>query len=200
MPWLFSVQKLMTVEMFNHELLTIPVLATRFEILRIGTWDRFALTAVGTFAPTLGALVAAWRYPWRGLRMVVLSTGPFLSLLVMATLAVLSYVFVRKAEFHATGGGGQRNLDWSKAATGALEGVLGAALSIMCLLTFNLCLLGFALSLFLSPILQVSSWDSPWLRPLLYVPFGLIVGGLLLGGLELLTSQGLLTTLFYCRF
>ncbi|MFL5276429.1 MAG: hypothetical protein ACJ79T_08155, partial [Myxococcales bacterium] len=63
----------------------------------------------------------------------------------------------------------------------------------ICVATFQVAFLGLSLGFILLPVLHHVRWENPILRPLVHLPFTLILVGILLGGLSLL---GMPTVLF----
>jgi hypothetical protein len=157
------------------------------------------------------------RHPLRGTKMFLVSGIPYLSLLVMATATVISYVVSRRAVFLVTGdrwgvdpksfpqgfsptSGLAERLGAEDKITRWVEVALGATFAVLCVMTFNVSLLAFALSLGLGPMLLRVPWDTPLLRPLLFLPFLLIGCGLLLGGMSAATAQGAFMPVFFFHF
>jgi hypothetical protein len=178
--------------------------------------DYFVLTVICTFSPCVGVVPLMLRYPFGALRMVVLAAGPYMSLLVSSSLAVLSYVFFRTAVFSATGDRSgnltaplsptsiqtsvplvnsqprSKKTPFNNAAwTTVLEVSLGALLIWMCFLTLNLSLLGFAVAILLAPVLMRVNWNTPLLRPCLYLPYLVLIVGVFFGMANLLPGLGM---------
>ncbi len=87
--------------------------------------------------------------------------------------------------------------DW---VTRLIEFIIGAFLTIMCILTLNPTLLAFALAILLGPVLFKVHWDMWLLRPVLYTPSVLICIGFILTGTDVLISQGIFMCVFPFHF
>jgi F0F1-type ATP synthase assembly protein I len=113
--------------------------------------------------------------------------------MVLCVAGILSYVTTRRAAFLVTGvktderryslyheeeeghQGWFRELNYSSPLVRGLELTAGLVFSYLCLRMFNLSLLGFSISLILGYVLWTVGWGNRVLRPLLYLPFFLIV-------------------------
>lgn len=199
MPFQFGVYNLFAVNVGSTEILfPIFLLSERFFDLGLAL-DYFVITGFCTLAPTLGGFWLMWHHPWRGLRTIWLAATPYMSLLVMSSVATISYVLFRTAAFTATGDRSAVVQSPQSAAKQTsrtrikednvavlLELGLGAILAVMCIATLNVVLLSFALAILLAPVLGRTSWQRWWLRPLLYLPFLALLGGILVGASTLL--------------
>jgi cellulose synthase/poly-beta-1,6-N-acetylglucosamine synthase-like glycosyltransferase len=206
-PLLFGTWQPIVLRFSGHKLLTISGLLLPDRFNQLWTWPYFIVTATCTLAPTLGWLCVIARYPRRGTRLFLVSGIPYLSMLIMATAAIFSYLFSRSAVFLVTGdkwGVDPRSFPrgFSPKArvaerigaedriTTVSEVVMGVTFTVICVLTLNLSLLPFALALMFGPTLLRTRWDGRYLRPLLFLPFILICCGLLLGGSNVAAAQG----------
>ena len=216
MPALFYTWKPLTLQL-GHWSRSMPVLVPNGHFRSLWTWDFCVITVVSTFAPVIGSVVLLAKYPLRGIKMLLLSAVPYLSLLVLSAVATLAYLVSRKAVFLVTGDRGGLNpqnfpqgfspdsplatrLGAEDRTTRVIEYLLGAVLIVACVLSINLTLLAFALSILLGPLLSRANWESTLLRPFLYVPCALIGAGLVLAGTNLLPAQGSFMCLFPFHF
>lgn len=217
LPLIFGVWRPFTLQLGGSSHISVPVLMLAGGFGDLWTWGYFVVTGVCTLAPVLGCFSVMARQPLRGTKMFLVSGIPYLSLLVMATATMISYLLSRRAVFLVTGdrwgvdpksfpqgfsptAGVAERLGPEDRITNVVELVLGAALTIVCVLTFNVSLLAFALALLLGPVLLRVPWDAPLLRPLLFLPFLLIGCGLLLGGANVATAQGVFLPVFFFHF
>lgn len=199
----------LTVSVLGHDLFRVPVLLLPESFRVLWSWDFFLVTVACTFAPVAGCFAVIAQRPFAGLRMFLLSAVPYLSLLLVATFALVSYLTSRRAVFLVTndrwgtgltgmprdfpaGGPPLERLGAEDRTTRVVEVLLGVMLIGMCALTVNLSLLAFALSMVMGPLLLRVRWESRLLRPFLYLPYACIGTGVLLGGLNVLTVNGLL--------
>lgn len=216
-PQFFASWQPTTIELFGRQLQSVSVLALNQNFYDLWSRDFYATTIICTLAPALGCCALILRHPLRALKLLALSPVPYLSLMVVATEALVSYMATRKAVFLVTAdrwgsdpGTWPRGFspksrlmrrvgseDWS---TKVAEIVVGGILLGMCLVTLNLCLLGFALATLLGPALLRARWESRLLRPFLYMPFFLICTGLALAGTDALLGQGSFMLVFAFHF
>lgn len=218
--------------------LLIPILIGKWQLLTVGiigsTWtldvltpgplmtglwtrDYYCLTVVCTIAPALGAIGVACRYPRRGLRTLLLSPVPYISLMVVAATSVVSYLVTRQAAFLVTADrwgakrerlpqGFSRQSSFAErigaedAMTQATELIAGLVLCCACVITANIALLAFAFALGLGPLLLRTRWDAPFMRPLLYAPFITVWVGIALANPIVLAGQGAWMTVFVFHF
>ncbi len=210
--------KLLTFSLGGFEISLWNAYALKHSFDVIWTWDFYGITLLNMFAPMLGCAQLAASKPVKLIRLLFLSTVPYLSLMVVCTLGILTYLLTRRAAFLVTGDAtdagwlygylpeDQSRFSWADRLnsghplTHLIELSTGVILSILCLKTLNLALFGFAISLVLGYFLLKSGWDQPALRSLLFVPFGLIVGSMASLGMNLLGSQGVLLVFFIFHF
>ncbi|OGW12631.1 MAG: hypothetical protein A3G93_13330 [Nitrospinae bacterium RIFCSPLOWO2_12_FULL_45_22] len=170
------------------------------------------------FAPVLGCFHLILSHPIKVIRLLFLSTVPYLSLMVVCVTGVLSYILTGKAAFLVTGekGGGDTFYNYAEGSGGKTswlerlnfehgsvritELILGVFLTYICLRTFNLALLAFSLSLVLGYFLFICEWENKILTPLVYLPFLLIVFGIGLLGFNLMGAQGIFLLFFPIHF
>jgi hypothetical protein len=217
LPLIFGVWRPFTLQLGGRDQLTIPVLMLAGGFGDLWTWEYFVVTGACTLAPVLGCFSVIARQPLRGTKMFLVSGVPYLSLLVMATATIVNYLLSRRAVFLVTGdrwgvdpksfpegfsptSGVAERLGAEDRSTNVIELALGIMLTILCVLTFNVSLMAFALALMLGPVLLRVPWDTPLLRPLLFLPFLLIGCGLLLGGASTATAQGAFMPVFFFHF
>lgn len=199
MPFMFGVRNLFALQLGDAEVLfPIYLLSERFSGLGLAA-DYFVVTAFCTLAPSVGGLWLMQRHPLKGARTIWLAAAPYMSLLVMSSVATISYALFRTAKFTATGERGvyakdqtaRQTKSWLPAQFNednvamALELWIGALLVVMCIATLNVVLLAFALAILLAPVLSRVRWQNMLLRPWLYLPFLALGCGLLLGALRM---------------
>jgi cellulose synthase/poly-beta-1,6-N-acetylglucosamine synthase-like glycosyltransferase len=217
MPLLFGVQRPLTLHFLGRDVITVPVLLLPVRFRNVWSWWYFAVTVVCTLSPALGWFCVMARKPRRGIKLFLLSGIPYLSLLVMSTATVISYLLSKRAVFLVTGdrwGVDPRSFPQgyspdSRVAerigaddrlTLTVELALGTTFIITCVFTLNLVLMAFALALLLGPLLLRVSWNSRPLRPLLLLPFVCVCCGLLLDATNIGAVQGATMSMFYFHF
>lgn len=197
-PLMFGTWRPSTMQAGGYELFTMPTLMLGGGFGGLWTWGYFLVTAICTLAPVLGCFSIVARYPRRGTKMFLMSGIPYLSLLVMSTATIVSYVISQKAVFVVTGD--RTKGDPEARLIRIAEVALGLAFTVVCILTVNVSLMAFALALMFAPILLHVRWDAPLLQPFLFMPFILISYGLLLGGTNTATAQGAAMSVFFFHF
>jgi Glycosyltransferases, probably involved in cell wall biogenesis len=216
-PLLFGVWQPLTLSLFGHDVATVPVVFLGAAFNKLWTWEYYLVTVICTFAPVLGCLGVIARQPRLGTRTFLVSAIPYLSMLVLSMATIASYLVSRRAVFLVTGddrgvdpktfpvgfsptAGVAERLGAEDRLTNAVEFALGVLFTLVCALTFNVSLLAFAISLLLGPVLLRARWESRSLRPWLFLPYVLIVGGVLLGGVNIAAAQGATMSVFFFHF
>ncbi|MFL5412855.1 MAG: glycosyltransferase family 2 protein [Myxococcales bacterium] len=215
LPALFGEKRTMTLAAGASQLL-VPFTMLDSRFVAVMTPDFFAITVLTLLAPVLCFILDMWRMPLRLLRFLGSSTAAYGTLGPLSSIGVLLYLVTGKAEFHVTAdhGSGAVALSTSdspiarlrKGAVKLLAGshpdhplvqgfevACGVVFACICVATFQVAFLGLSLGFILLPVLHHVRWENPILRPLVHLPFTLILVGILLGGLSLL---GMPTVLF----
>ncbi|GAA5509069.1 glycosyltransferase family 2 protein [Novipirellula caenicola] len=202
MPFLFGVHNLFAISVGETEVLfPIFLLSERFFDLGLAL-DYFVITGFCTLAPTLGGFWLMAQHPVRGVRTIWLAAAPYMSLLVMSSVAIIGYLLFRTATFTATG---DRTAGKKTAAPAAsnrsrfrlkeddvallLELSLGVVLAVMCIATLNIVLFSFAVAILLAPFLSRVRWNHWLMRPFLYLPFLALLTGLSIGAVTLVQKS-----------
>ena len=170
------------------------------------------------FAPVLGCTKLILSYPIKVIRLLFLSTVPYLSLMVVCVIGILTYILTGKAAFLVTGdkggdtalydnsgeGGEKRSwlegLNYKHRLVRIIELILGLLFTYVCLRTFNLCILAFSLSLVLGYFIYNYGWENKILSYLIYLPFLFIVSSMVLLGSNLMGMQGIFLFFFAIHF
>ena len=69
------------------------------------------------------------------------------------------------------------------------EVVIGLTFAIVSLLLFQISFLGLCFAFALLPLMHYIGWENKWVKKLVYVPFALIILGVLLGGMSAFGMQ-----------
>ena len=170
------------------------------------------------FAPILGTIRFIISKPLKLIRLFFLSAVPYLSLMVVSTIGIFTYLLTRKAGWSVTGDTSteesiysysserQGRFTWAESVNSTSRSVhiielsLGLFLSIICLKTLNLALFGFSISLVLGYFVLKYGWDNKILKPLMFLPFGIILSAMGFLGLNLMGAQGLFLMYFMFHF
>lgn len=208
MPVLFGEQRPLTFAYEQVEV-TIPIYALEAGFNQIFTADFFLITMLTFFAPVLCFIVGLAYRPLRLFRFLSHSTALYAALGPLSAAGVLGFLGTRKAFFLVTGdttkttmgsGDSQRSLKamWQEfigrthpdhKVIQGLEITIGVIFACVCLLLFQVSFLGLCFAFCLLPIMHHLGWENPVIRKLVYVPFVLILLGVLLGGMSVFGLQ-----------
>lgn len=183
----------------------------------IWKWDFYLVTLLMSFAPVLGCFNLILSHPIKVIRLLFLSTVPFISLMVTCVFGIATYMLTGKAAFLVTRNESEEadiysyhdsekkvfwfeQLNYKHKLVRILELILGLFFIYLCIRTFNLYLLGFSFSLVLGYFLFKHGWDNKMLKPLLYIPFLFIISGLVIVGFNLMGIQGIFLLIFTIHF
>jgi hypothetical protein len=175
----------------------------------VSRWALFLITLLTFIAPVLCFIIDLAGSPRQLLRFLCQSSVVYAALGPMSSLGVLGYLLTGKATFLVTGDRtrvvqaptspvplwtrGWRSL--RSALTGShpdhplvqgFEVTCGLVFGLACLQMAQISFLGLACSFVLLPILHHVPWENPVMQRVIYLPFTLIMTGLLFGGLGLL--------------
>lgn len=209
LPLFFSYSQDLTFVIGRQEIL-IPILALNpgFEV--IYDWDFFAITLLTFFAPVLSFVLALANQPLKLFRFLSHSTALYAALSPLSSIGVLAYMISGKAFFLVTGDTNQqehrsgnalsRRLSWkgirrswqeflakSHPDTAIVQGFeIATGLLFMCLalLMFQISFFGLCLGFLLLPLMHHLPWNHRFVKVAVYVPFALIMLGVLLSGLS----------------
>lgn len=210
---LFSHAKPLTVALAGNEFV-LPMRALDAGFSVVSSWDFFLVTLMTFIAPVLCFVIDLARRPGELFRFLCRSSVIYSALGPLSSLGVLGYMLSGKATFLVTGDRSGAALKaantgrppiwqraWStlRAAVNTshpdhplvqgFEVVCGVVFGIACLQMAQLSFLGLSLAFVLAPVLHNAPWDHPLIQKMVYVPFSLIMSGLMVGGLGLLGVQ-----------
>lgn len=167
--------------------------------------DFVFITLLTLISPILCFIVELAPRPRELVRFLGKSTTVYASLGPLSFLGVLSYVFTGRATFLVTGDTSTR----ISRATGVREAIrglvtnthpdhrtvqlfeiaTGAVFAVASVVLFQPATLGLAIAFLLLPLMHHVSWERPVVQMLVYLPFVLIVSGIVLGGLGVFGVQ-----------
>jgi cellulose synthase/poly-beta-1,6-N-acetylglucosamine synthase-like glycosyltransferase len=179
--------------------------------------DFFVITLLTLLAPILCFIIDLWRRPRQLFFFLCRSTALYGALGPLSCLGVLFYLMTGKAIFHVTAD----RASWRPAHVHAasiipigtmrdglkrlmtnshpdhifvqgFEIICGVVFGIMCLKMVQVSFFGVAFGFILLPLMHRISWDHPLVRPLVFLPFLLVLAGVVLGGLALAGMQSVL--------
>ncbi|MGE0352897.1 MAG: glycosyltransferase [Gemmatimonadales bacterium] len=193
--------------------LVLPTRALLPEFGMVTSWDFFLITVLTFVAPVLVFVIELRRKPWELFRFLSQSSVIYAALAPMSALGVVGYLLTGKATFLVTGdrsrqatGGNPGRGSWpARAWRSAREAVrgshpdhplvqgfevaCGAVFGVSCLQLMQVSFLGLSIGFIMLPILHHVPWDNPLVQKLVYLPFLLIMAGLMVGGLGLIGMQ-----------
>lgn len=205
LPWFFGHAQDVTFVVAGEEF-RVPLIAldTRFQV--IYGWDFYLITLLTFFAPVLSFMVAMAGQPLRLFRFLSHSTALYAALTPLSSIGVLAYMISGKAVFLVTGdqkqsdhtdkapseislqnlrGAWRQFLAKSHPDTRLVQGfeiLVGLAFGVASLMMFQISFLGLCLAFVLLPLMHHMKWDNRLVKSLVYVPFVLIMLGVLLSG------------------
>jgi cellulose synthase/poly-beta-1,6-N-acetylglucosamine synthase-like glycosyltransferase len=165
------------------------------------------LAIMFTLTPAMGAFACRHEPLFKRIKLLLLSAVPYLSLTSTSMLAIFAQLMGVRADWNVTGAresaqadSGQPSIPrsckpglrtwlprWISTSSfmgTAFEFFLGFILASMCIMSFNMVMFVPVLALLTAPVITRTSWDSWFIRPVLYAPLAiLIVGFLVTSGL-----------------
>lgn len=205
LPYFFGQTRDITLVLAGHELV-FPMITLDRGFMVIYDWDFYLITMLTFFAPVLSFMLELAFKPVKLFKFLSHSTALYAALSTLSSLGVVAYMVSGKAFFLVTGDtvqkeqeeasvkrgffknirvGWQAFLAKSHPDTKVVQGLeIAAALifGIAAVLMFQISFAGLCLGLLLLPLLHHIRWDAKWLKPVVYLPFVLIMLGVLLSG------------------
>lgn len=210
---LFSHAKPLTMVLAGHEVV-LPMRALDAGFAVVSSWDFFLVTLLTFIAPVLCFIIELARRPRELFGFLCRSSVIYSALGPLSSLGVVGYLLSGKATFLVTGDRGAANATtavparpsvWKRATAlvrsaintshpdhplvQGFEALCGVVFGLACLQMGQLSFLGLALGFMMAPVLHNAPWNHPIVQRMVYVPFSLIMGGLMVGGLGLLGVQ-----------
>ena len=184
--------------------------------------DFFLITLLTLVSPILCFVIELAPRPGELFRFLCRSTTVYAALGPLSAVGVLFYLASGKAEFHVTAdptGLARRKATASRLArvdsfrihlqrlisgshpdhfvVQGFEILCGVVLGLTCLKLFQISFLGITIAYVLLPVLHHVSWEHPFMRKLIYVPFLLVIGGL---GISTFALLDILPVFLSCAF
>jgi len=205
LPYFFGYRQDLTFVVGGSEFL-LPIITLDPDFQVIYGWDFYLITLMTFFAPVLSFVVALAAQPGKLLRFLSHSTAMYAALTPLSSIGVLAYFISGKAFFLVTGdqqqtehlsqtksegwwagvrAGWQHFLAKSHPDTRLVQGfeiATGLLFGIASLVMFQISFMGLCLAFLLLPIMHHLKWENRLVRGLVYVPFALIMLGVLLSG------------------
>ncbi len=205
LPYFFGHQQDITFVLSGAEH-SIPMVTLDAGFQVIYDWDFYLITLMTFFAPVLSFVIALARQPLKLFRFLSHSTAMYAALTPLSSMGVLAYFISGKAFFLVTGdqnqvehvahatssgwfaglrSGWDRFLAKSHPDTRLVQGfeiATGIGFGIAALIMFQISFMGLCLAFLLLPLMHHLTWENRFIRKLVYVPFILIMLGVLLSG------------------
>lgn len=203
LPVLLAEKKMATAEFFGNKYELIPAYQLEPIFRELFTFDFYVITLIGMFAPIFPYIGVAFLRPRQVFGLLFKSTIPYISLISVATSALVVYFLTRKADFVVTGdkasvfGTGHCKtgsfLDRINANHPLIMGMefgLGLVLTYFAIMTMNFALLGISFCLLMSFMVFYYGWENRLLRAIIFIPLSLIVFVFLSLGFDVVGVQG----------
>ncbi len=205
LPYFFGHHQDLTFVVGGSEF-TLPIIALDADFQVIYGWDFYLITIMTFFAPVLSFVVALATKPLKLFRFLSHSTAMYAALTPLSSMGVLAYFISGKAFFLVTGdqnqeehtraaktngwfagirGGWNRFLAKSHPDTRMVQGfeiLTGIGFGLASLMMFQISFMGLCLAFLLLPLMHHLKWENRFVRKIVYLPFLLIMAGVLLSG------------------
>ena len=199
LPWILGEPHPLTLVLGSREIV-VPLRGLPPEFASIFTADFYAITVLTIFAPVLCFIVELIRRPWQLFKFLTDSTVLYAALCPLSAVSVLSFLVTGEARFLVTGdtaspsgnaetrplGRVLGDTHPDRLAVRGFEFLSGAVFLIGSALSFQVSFFGLAIAYLLLPSMHRRGWDRGPARVLKWLPFALIVAGILLGGLSVM--------------
>jgi cellulose synthase/poly-beta-1,6-N-acetylglucosamine synthase-like glycosyltransferase len=205
LPYFFGQHQDITFVVGGSEM-RLPMMAfdPRFQV--IYGWDFYLITMLTFFAPVLSFIIAMASKPLQLFRFLSHSTAMYAALTPLSSIGVLAYMVSGKATFLVTGDQNQQEHTAQEKSSGfwgglrtswqqlvakshpdtrmvqAFEIFTGLAFGVAALVMFQISFMGLCLAFLLLPLMHHLKWENRIVKKLVYVPFLLIMLGVVLSG------------------
>jgi cellulose synthase/poly-beta-1,6-N-acetylglucosamine synthase-like glycosyltransferase len=184
LPMLLAEKHSLYINIFGHKfkLMSAYFMEPSFE--KLWTIDFYVITIIGIFAPIFCYLGKIFSNPRKIIKLLLKSSVPYISLILVSTFGILTYLSTKRAVFLTTGdksnnaslliqhGGGRfwDRLNSNHSLVFHLEWILGLILMYFSVKTFNFALLTISSCLILSPLIARFGWEKRILYFLVSLP------------------------------
>jgi hypothetical protein len=191
----------------------LPVMVLDDQFGTIYSADFFVITMLTFFAPVLCFILAMAHKPRKLFRFLSHSTALYAALGPLSSIGVITYMISGKAIFLVTGDTKQKEhnpksgslgflgrlrTEWQKFITKShpdtflvqgFEILTGIIFAVVCVYMFQVSFFGLCLAFVLLPVMHYLGWNHKVVKPLIYVPFVLILIGVGLATMSLIGMQ-----------
>ena len=205
LPLLFGHRQDMTFVINDNEYV-LPLYALNAGFNPIFSMDFFIITMLTFFAPVLTFIIEMARKPVQMFRFLAHSTAVYAALSPLSAIGVLSFFITRKATFLVTGDTRQSSIAqpdlinrsvWKRLKSRMstlvkrshpdqwevkmFEILTGIVFGLICFFLMQISFMGLSLAFIIFPIMHNKKWGESWLKPVVYIPFILILLGVGIG-------------------
>jgi cellulose synthase/poly-beta-1,6-N-acetylglucosamine synthase-like glycosyltransferase len=212
MPYLFGHTQPLTM-VYNATETIIPVIEMDKGFSVIYGIDFYLITLLTFISPVLCFLIAMRRTPGKLFRFLSYSTALYAALSILSAIGVIAYLISGKAIFLVTGDKNQLTRDTEKQKKGifkriinayrqlinrshpdsglvqVLELLLAAIFLVAAIKMMQVSFLGLCLAFAFLPLFHHLGWERKISRFLLFIPFVLIISGMIISGLSIFGMQ-----------
>ncbi|KAA3624094.1 MAG: glycosyltransferase [Bacteroidetes bacterium] len=212
LPYFFGHQRDITFVLAGSEF-SFPVMVLDDHFGAIYSADFFIITMLTFFAPVLCFILAMAAKPGKLFRFLSHSTVLYAALGPLSSIGVITYMISGKAIFLVTGDTKQKEHNTQSRSTGffrrireewqkfitkshpdtfAVQGfeiLTGIVFALVCIYMFQVSFFGLCLAFILLPVMHYIGWNHKLIKPLVYVPFVLILIGVGLATMSLIGMQ-----------
>lgn len=205
LPYFFGQPQDITFVVGGSEM-RLPMMAFDPRFQAIYDWDFYLITMLTFFAPVLSFIIAMASKPLQLFRFLSHSTAMYAALTPLSSIGVLAYMVSGKATFLVTGDQNQQEHTVQEKSSGFLGGLrtswqqlvakshpdtrivqgfeifTGLAFGVAALVMFQISFMGLCLAFLLLPLMHHLKWENRIVKKLVYVPFLLIMLGVVLSG------------------
>jgi cellulose synthase/poly-beta-1,6-N-acetylglucosamine synthase-like glycosyltransferase len=213
LPYLFGIKQPITFVSGGEEhVMNIVRLSPGFSV--INSMDFYVITMLTFISPVLCFIIAMANRPLKLLKFLSHSTALYAALSPLSSIGVIGYFITGKASFLVTGEKSTVNtasvvlkseivpLPFKKSISNILsqshpdqktiqffEIITGVIFGLISICMFQLSFLGLCIAFILLPIMHRAGWNNAIIKVIVYIPFGLILLGLILSSLSMLGMQ-----------
>ncbi|OGW12627.1 MAG: hypothetical protein A3G93_13310 [Nitrospinae bacterium RIFCSPLOWO2_12_FULL_45_22] len=205
LPILLAEKHTLSISLFGHSIELMPAYFMEPRFKNLWTLDFYLITLIGMFSPIFCYFGKIFSHPQKIIKLLFKSAVPYISLILVSTCGILTYLLTRKAVFLTTGdktasgslllqngrSGFWESLNSNHSLVFHLEWALGLLLTYFSLMTMNFALLTVASCLILSPLVAHYGWENRAISFFISLPllFVLLAFGSM--GIGFLGIQGL---------
>jgi cellulose synthase/poly-beta-1,6-N-acetylglucosamine synthase-like glycosyltransferase len=218
LAWILGSWSTLTISIFGHELMLPAIRILDEQFSPLWSWDFQLFSAISAFAPALACLVLGFKGKLNAVRLLFLSTVPYLSVMVVSWRGILSYLFLGRTFSPPTGesvmylrekeallptGSPSRNYPvhpfvWNPPRV--WEICLGGLLTLAALMSFNIAISAICCCLLVGIWIEIVGWENKLVRVVSISCFAIVLLQILLNLTLLTQSPGMIPLVFSVHF